>query len=73
MERRRDAVMEARRRVSCPCDRGSPAALAAVPFYADGADLRLDVVMVLFVSGADPAALQELAAFGEERGGPEGR
>ncbi|WP_441288213.1 hypothetical protein ACSRUE_40475 [Sorangium sp. KYC3313] len=65
--------MLARRRVSCPCDRGPPAALAAVAVQADGADLRIDVVMVLFVSGADPAALQELAAFGEERGGPEGR
>lgn len=61
MERRRDAVTQARRRVSCPCDRGPPAALAAVAVHADGADLRLDVVMLPFVSGADPAALKELA------------
>ncbi|WP_437708676.1 hypothetical protein WMF45_30895 [Sorangium sp. So ce448] len=47
--------------------------IAAVAIYADGADLRLDVVMSLFGSGADPAALKELVAFGEEVGGPEGR
>lgn len=47
--------------------------LAAVAVYADGADLRLDVVMPLFGSGGDPAALKELVAFGEEVGGPEGR
>jgi hypothetical protein len=71
VERRRDAVTQARRRVSCPRDRGPPAALAAVAVYVDGADLRLDVVMLPFVSGADPAALKELAAFGEACGGPE--
>ncbi|WP_437542440.1 hypothetical protein WME97_30065 [Sorangium sp. So ce367] len=47
--------------------------IAAVAVYADGADLRLDVVMSLFGSGGDPAALKELVAFGEEVGGPEGR
>ncbi|WP_437878162.1 hypothetical protein [Sorangium sp. So ce513] len=47
--------------------------LAAVAVYADGADLRLDVVMPLFGSGGDPAALKELVAFGEEVGGPDGR
>ena len=47
--------------------------LAAVAAYGDGTDLRLDVVMPLFLPGADPAALKELVAFGEEQGGPEGR
>ncbi|WP_438032025.1 hypothetical protein [Sorangium sp. So ce204] len=47
--------------------------IAAVAIHADGADLRLDVVMSLFGSGGDPAALKELVAFGEEVGGPEGR
>ncbi|WP_437631620.1 hypothetical protein [Sorangium sp. So ce854] len=47
--------------------------LAAAAVYVDGADLRLDVVMSLFGSGGDPAALKELVAFGEEVGGPEGR
>ncbi|WP_434044182.1 MULTISPECIES: hypothetical protein [Sorangium] len=47
--------------------------LAAVAVHADGTDLRLDIVMPLFGAGADPAALKELVAFGEERGGPEGR
>ncbi|WP_437586275.1 hypothetical protein [Sorangium sp. So ce1000] len=49
---------------------GGPAAVAV---YADGADLRLDVVLPLFVSSADPAALKQLVAFSEELGGPEGR
>ncbi|WP_437755260.1 hypothetical protein [Sorangium sp. So ce1389] len=47
--------------------------LAAVAVHADGADLRLDVVLPLFVPGADPAAMKELVAFSGELGGPEGR
>lgn len=46
---------------------------AAVAAYADGADLRLDVAMPLFVPGADPAAVEALVAFRGSRGGFEGR
>ncbi|WP_437733568.1 hypothetical protein [Sorangium sp. So ce1335] len=47
--------------------------LAAVAVHAHGADLRLDIVLPLFVSGDDPAALKELVAFSGALGGPEGR
>ncbi|WP_437908024.1 hypothetical protein WME95_09085 [Sorangium sp. So ce327] len=50
LSRRRDAGCHAR------ATGGPPAALAAVAVHADGPELRLDVVMSLFVSGVDPAA-----------------
>ncbi len=42
----------------------------AVAAYADGADLRVDVAMPLFVEGTDPAVIATLVPFHASRGGP---
>ncbi len=47
--------------------------VAAAAAYADGPDLRLDVVQPLFVAGTDPAVLTALVAMRDARGGFEGR
>jgi hypothetical protein len=45
----------------------------AIVAYADGADLRLDVAMPLFVEATDPGAIAALVAFRAARGGFTGR
>jgi hypothetical protein len=45
----------------------------AIAAYADGADLRVDVAVPLFVEATDPAAMAALVAFRAARGGFTGR
>jgi hypothetical protein len=45
----------------------------AIVAYADGADLRLDLAMPLFVEATDPAAIAALVPFRAARGGFTGR
>ncbi len=47
--------------------------LAAATIYADGGDLRVDLLMPIFGPGPDQTMVQGLATFRDLRGGPQGR
>jgi hypothetical protein len=49
----------------------NPAAAATI--YADGGDLRVDLLMPIFGPGSDQAMVDGLAAFRDLRGGPQAR